>query len=318
MRGFDRFVDVRALTDRECVQRARELELDIAVDLAGYTEHSRPDVFALRAAPLQLHYIGYLGSMGADFIDYMIADRELITPQDEVHYTEKIIYVPSYQVNDTQRADSGKPYTRADWGLPQSGSVYCCFNACKKISPRMFDVWMRILQQVPGSVLWLLEDNPDQVANLRREAANRGVDAGRLVFAGFVSLQDYLARFAMADLFLDTLPYNAGATGSDALWAGLPLLTCRGDTFAGRYGASMLRALDLPEMITDNLSAYEAKAVVLGTQPLQLAGVREKLARGRVQGRLFDIARFTQILETAYQVIYERYQQGLPPATLTV
>jgi predicted O-linked N-acetylglucosamine transferase (SPINDLY family) len=316
--AFDRFVNAYALSDRECVERARSLELDIAVDLAGYTEHSRSNVFALRAAPLQLHYIGFLGTMSADFMDYMIADRELIAPQDEAHYTEKIIYLPSYQVNDTQRVSSCKTYHRTEWGLPQSGFVYCCFNACKKINPRMFDAWMRILQQVPGSVLWLHEDNPDQLANLRKEAINRGVDAGRLVFARFLPLADYRARYALADLFLDTLPYNAGATGSDALWAGLPLLTCRGDTFAGRYGASMLHALDLSELITDDLPAYEAKAVALGTQAHQLARVREKLAHGRAHGRLFDIARFTQTIETAYKMIHERHHRGLPPATITV
>lgn len=316
--AFDRFVDAHALSDRATAQCARDLELDIAVDLAGYTEHSRPDVFAWRAAPLQLHYIGYLGTMGADFIDYMIADRTLISPQDETQYTEKIIYLPCYQVNDSRRAGSGKPYTRQEWGLPQSGFVYCCFNACKKISPRMFETWMRILQQVPGSVLWLHEDNPYQVANLRREAVRRGVDAARLVFARQLPLQDYLARFVLADLFLDTLPYNAGATGSDALWAGLPLLTCRGDTFAGRYGASMLRALDLPEMITDNMNEYEARAIALAKDTQQLARVREKLAHGRTQGRLFDIARFTDSIESAYKAIYERHHQGLPPATIVV
>lgn len=316
--AFDRFVDAHALSDRECAQRARELELDIAVDLAGYTEHSRPDVFALRAAPLQLHYIGYLGTMGADFIDYMIADQALILPQEEAQYSEKILYLPCYQVNDGRRSSSGKNYTRAQWGLPQSGFVYCCFNASKKINRPMFQAWMRILQQVEHSVLWLHQDNPDQVAHLRREAVNGGVDPARLVFAEPLALPDYLARFALADLFLDTLPYNAGATGSDALWAGLPLLTCRGDTFAGRYGASMLQALDLPELIMENLPAYEARAVELGRQPQQLARVREKLAHGRTHGRLFDIDRFTQSVETAYQTIHERHLRGLPPATIVV
>lgn len=316
--AFDRFVDAHALSDRACAQYARDLELDIAVDLAGYTEHSRPDVFAWRAAPLQLHYIGYLGTMGADFIDYMIADREMISPQDEAQYTEKIIYLPTYQVNDTKRASSGKTYSRAEWGLPEAGFVYCCFNACKKINRGMFEVWMRILQQTPGSVLWLHEDNPDQVANLRREAVNSGVDGVRLVFARQLPLQDYLARFVLADLFLDTLPYNAGATGSDALWAGLPLLTCRGDTFAGRYGASMLHALDLPELIAADLLEYETKAVALATDGQLLVRVREKLAHGRAHGRLFDIARFTHSIETAYKAIYQRHQQGLPPATIVV
>lgn len=316
--AFDRFIDVGALSDRECVAFARNLELDIAVDLAGYTGYCRPDVFAMRAAPLQMHYIGYLGTMGADFIDYMIADREMIAPQDEQHYTEKIIYLPSYQVNDTKRVISSVTYGRAEWGLPDSGFIYCCFNGCKKINPPMFDVWMRILRQVPDSVLWLHQDNPTQVGNLRHEAANRGVDADRLVFAKPLPLQDYLARYKLADLFLDTLPYNAGATGSDALWAGLPLLTCRGDNFASRYGASMLQALDLPELITGNVQDYEARAVQLGTQPDQLTRVREKLVHGRAHGRLFDIARFTQSLESAYKAIYERHHQGLPPASIAV
>lgn len=316
--AFDRFVDARSMSDRDCVAHARNLELDIAVDLAGHTLYSRPNLFALRSAPLQLHYIGFLGTMGAPFIDYMIADRVMIDPRDEEDYTEKIIYLPSYQVNDTKRAMSERKFTRAEYGLPDTGFVYCCFNSSRKLNPAIFATWMRILQRVPGSVLWLQEYNAQQVANLRVEATKRGVDAQRLVFAGRLPLPDYLARYALADLFLDTLPYNAGATGSDALWAGLPLLTCKGETFAGRYGASMLCALDLPELITDNLGDYEALAVQLGTQPHQLARVREKLAYGRAHGRLFDIARFTQSIETAYKTIYERHQMGLPPATFAV
>lgn len=317
-KAVDRFVDVSELSDRDSVACAREIHLDIAVDLAGYTSNARPNLFALRAAPLQIQYIGFLGTMGADFMDYMIADREMLPAQDQHHYTEKIIYLPCYQVNDTKRVISTKMFRRAEWGLPESGFVYCCFNGAKKLNPEIFGVWMRILQQVPGSVLWLYEDNPIQAANLRREAVARGVEGGRLVFARPLPLEDYLARYALADLFLDTLPYNAGATGSDALWAALPVLTCRGNTFAGRYGASMLAALGMQELIASNLHEYEARAVQLGTQPHEMARVRTKLTDRRTHGRLFDIDRFTDSIETAYRIIHERHHQGLLPATITV
>ncbi len=316
--AFDQFIDVRDHDDRQAAELARILEIDIAVDLGGSTQGSRPGIFALRAAPVQASYLGYLGTMGAPYMDYLIADPTIISEQHQQHYSEKIIYLPSYQANDSQRRIADHVYSRAELGLPETGFVYCCFNTNYKITPATFSGWMRILQRVPGSVLLLYADNALAAANLRKEAAARGVDANRLVIGERLPLPEYLARYRAADLFLDTLPYNAGTTASDALWAGLPVLTLCGEAFASRVAASLLHAIQLPELITETQADYETLAVGLAMNPQRLAEIRAKLARNRLTTPLFDSALFAQHIEAAYTQIYERHLAGLPPAHIRV
>ncbi len=252
--------------------------------------------------------------MGAEYMDYLIADPTLIPEADRRYYSEKIVYLPdSYQVNDSLRAISAKPCARADEGLPESAFVFCCFNKAYKISPSVFDGWMRILGRVEGSVLWLLEDNPWAVENLRTEAARRGIAPQRLVFASSLPVDEHLARQSLADLFLDTLPYNAHTTASDALWAGLPVLTRTGETFASRVAASLLRAVGLPELITSTESEFEELAVELAHDPQRLQALRQRLQQNHSTAPLFDCASFTRHLESAYTAIVDRYHAGLPP-----
>ncbi|NTW51246.1 MAG: tetratricopeptide repeat protein [Chlorobiaceae bacterium] len=315
VRAFDRFIDVGGVSDREVAAMSRELEVDIAVDLKGYTKDSRTDIFAFRAAPIQVNYLGYPGTMGAGYIDYIIADHTLIPEGFQQFYTEKAVYLPgSYQANDSTRRIADRVFTREEEGLPPTGFVFCCFNNNYKITPAVFDSWMRILERVEGAVLWLYEDNPKAAGNLRKEAVRRGVDAGRLIFARRMPLAEHLARHRLADLFLDTLPYNAHTTASDALWAGLPLLTQIGESFAGRVAASLLNAIGLPELITSSPEAYEALAIELATRPEKLAAIKLKLDANRLTAPLFDSDRFVGNFEAAYEKMYERYQLDLPPA----
>jgi predicted O-linked N-acetylglucosamine transferase (SPINDLY family) len=313
-KAFDRFVDVRTLSDPEVVQLARRLEIDIAVDLGGYSDGARPAIFAMRAAPLQVGYLGYPGTSGSDCIDYLAADLTLIPREEQRHYSEKIIYLPdSYQVNDSARRISDTKFTRAEFGLPSAGFVFCCFNNSYKIVPACFDAWMRILIRVPGSVLWLSDLNPFATSNLRREAERRGVSAERLVFAQRMPASpDHLARQRLADLFLDTLPYNAHTTASDALWAGLPVLTCIGNAFPGRVAASVLRAIQLPELIAQTPSQYEDLAVEMANDTSRLRDIRQRLADNRTKAPLFDTQLFTTHLEAAYREIHVRKQAGMP------
>jgi predicted O-linked N-acetylglucosamine transferase (SPINDLY family) len=312
-RAFDRFIDVRNQSDIEVALLARRLGIDIAVDLGGFTEHSRTKIFALRAAPIQLSYQGYPGTMSAPYMDYLLADTTTIPPAEQQNYSEKIVYLPCYQVNDPQRRIAERTYTRENLGLPPVGFVFCCLNANYKITPATFEVWMRILKRVEGSSLFLYSDNQHAQRNLLKEAQRCGVDPHRIVFGERLSPADYLARFRTMDLFLDTLPYNAHTTASDALWAGLPVLTCTGQAFAGRVAASLLKAVDLPEMITSTPAQYEDLAVHLATNPVLLAQIRQKLTHNRFGALLFDSARFTRNLESAYAQIYERYHANLAP-----
>jgi predicted O-linked N-acetylglucosamine transferase (SPINDLY family) len=317
--GFDSFIDVRSRSDLEVAVLARDLEIDIAVDLKGFTKEFRTGIFAYRAAPIQVNYLGYPGTMGADYIDYIIADPIVIQEAQQDDYTEKVVWLPdTYQVNDRQRRIAERTVTRAEAGLPADGFVFCCFNQSFKITPDVFACWMRILGRVEGSVLWLFLDNAAAVANLRAAAMSHGIDPDRLVFAERQPLADHLARHRLADLFLDTAPYNAHTTASDALWAGLPVLTLMGATFAGRVAASLLNAVGLPQLIATTPEAYEAKAVELATNRDALAAVRQRLAGNRLTAPLFDTARFTAHLEAAYQAMYARYQAGLPPAHIRV
>ncbi len=317
--AFDKFIDVRLMSDKEIVRLSRDLKIDIAIDRKGFTKGSRIGIFASRAAPIQVNYLGYPGTIGARFIDYIIADNIVIPKKNRQYFTEKVVYLPhSYMVNDAKRSISDKVFTRQELGLPNSGFVFCCFNNSYKILPETFDSWMRILARVEGSVLWLLEDNPTMARNLRLEAERRKVSADRLVFAKRMPHAEHLARHRLADLFIDTLPYNAHTTASDALWAGLPVITCMGESFASRVAASVLTAIDLPELIMENWSDYEAMAVALATQPEQLAGIKSKLARNRLTTPLFDTALFTRHIEAAYSAIHERHQSGQPPEHLEI
>jgi predicted O-linked N-acetylglucosamine transferase (SPINDLY family) len=313
--AFDKFIDVRNQSNIEVAMLARKLKIDIAIDLNGFTQGCRTNIFSMRAAPVQVNYLGYSGTMGATYMDYLIADPMLIPTRHQKHYTEKIVYLPnSYMPNDSKRHISNQAFHRAQFELPQSGFVFCCFNNNYKITPEVFDRWMRILKKVEGSVLWLSKNNVKTSANLKKEAGIRGVDQNRLVFATRMPrLADHLARHRLADLFLDTLPYNAHTTASDALWAGLPVLTCIGETFAGRVAASLLNAVGLSELITSTPQAYEALAIELATNPEELATIKRKLADSRFKAPLFDTQLFTKHIETAYTAMYERYQADLPP-----
>jgi predicted O-linked N-acetylglucosamine transferase (SPINDLY family) len=314
-RAFDRFIDVRGKSDQEISLLARSLRIDIAVDLGGFTGNSRTGIFALRAAPIQANYLGYPGTMGAEYMDYLVGDRTILPETHQRHYTERIVYLPdSYLPNDSTRTIADTVFTRKELELPPTGFVFCCFNNNYKITPGTFDSWMRILCRVENSVLWLSRNNPTAALNLRREASRRGIDPERLIFANrMASLPEHLARHRVADLFLDTRPYNAHATAIDALWVGLPVLTCIGEAFAGRVAASLLRSIDLPELIASTVEQYEELAVQLAANPQHLAAFKQKLAQNRLKTPLFDSASFTKHLETAFRIIHERYQAGLPP-----
>ncbi len=316
--GFDRFIDVREMSDRDIALLARSLEVDIAVDLGGFTEGCRTHIFARRAAPLQVSYIGYLGTMAATYMDYLIADATLIPADHRRYYAEKIIQLPSYQANDTARRMSSREFTRSELGLPRTGFVFCCFNANHKITPDTFSSWLRILRAVPDSALFLYAENAAAADNLRREAARHGIRAERLVFGGRLPGPEYLSRYRAADLFLDTWPYNAGTTASDALWTGLPVLTRVGEAFASRMAASLLTAVGLPELITATQAQYETLAIDLASNPQRFADLRRRLAINRQTTRLFDTRSFTRSLESAYSQIHERHLAGLPPDHLTV
>jgi protein O-GlcNAc transferase len=317
--AFERFVDARPQGDDQIAELVKALEVDILVDLKGFTQNARTGVLAMRPAPIQVNYLGFPGTIGAGFIDYIFADRTVIPEDHYSSYAEKIVWLPdSYQVNDQRRAIADTVPARADLGLPDRGFVFCCFNDNYKITPSVFSTWMRILQAVEDSVLWLFEDNPTAASNLRREAAARGIAPQRLVFARRLPNAAHLARHRCADLFLDTLPYGAHTTASDALWAGLPVLTCLGDTFAGRVGASLLNAIQLPELVTTTPDAYEELAIELARNPARLAALKAKLARNRSTTPLFDTAKFTRHLEAAYAAMMERHRAGLPPDHIPV
>lgn len=317
--AFDHFIDVSRMSDTEVAALMREKEIDIAVDLKGFTQEARPNIVARRPAPLQVSYIGYPGTMASPYIDYIVADRRVLPPEIATHFAEKVIWLPdSYQVNDRARVIAEPRPTRAALGLPENAFVYCCFNNNYKITPDIFDIWMDILKSVPDAVFWLFTGNDVASANLRREAVARSVDAARLIFAPKIKLEDHLARLSAADLFLDNLPCNAHTTASDALWAGLPVLTCAGQTFAGRVAASLLTAIDMPEMIVEGLDAYKQTAIDLARDAARLSGLREKLAANRLTTALFDTELSTRHLESAYRHIWQRWQDGQTPESFDV
>jgi protein O-GlcNAc transferase len=318
-RAFDRFVDIRALSHRDAAQRIHADGIDILVDLKGYTYHARPAISAYRPAPVQVSYLGYPATMGGDFIDYIIVDPIVVPESQQPFFSEKLVHLPGcYQVNDRRREVASAGTSRGDCGLPEAGLVFCSFNNSYKISPAFFDIWMRLLDAVPGSVLWLLEANELVKANLCSEAEKSGVEAERLVFAPRVASAVHLGRHRHADLFLDTLPCNAHTTASDALWAGLPVLTCCGDTFAGRVAASLLAAVGMQELIAASLEEYERTALALARDPQRLIALRQKLADSRDASSLFDPVKLTGNIEAAYARMWQAWLSRKTPEPFAI
>jgi protein O-GlcNAc transferase len=316
-KAFDHFIDIRPLSLTAAAQRINADEIDILVDLTGFTQTSRSGIAALRPAPIDVNWLGFPGTMGdlngTPLFDYILSDAFITPPEQAAYYSEKLALLPDcYQPNDRKRP-IGKTLSRKDCGLPENAFVFCCFNQTFKILPSMFDIWMRLLKAKSNSVLWLLECNPWAKENLCREARLRDIDASRLIFAPRVSIADHLARHTLSDLFLDTLPYNAHTTCSDALWMGLPVITCVGDSFASRVAGSLLKAANLPELITYSLEEYELGALQLANNPNELAAIRHKLAQNKEALPLFDTRRFAQHLEQTYQIMRQTHLTGQPP-----
>jgi len=313
--GVDYFHDVRTMSHKEVVTLARSFELDIAIDLGGFTQDTRTEIFAMQAAPIQVNYLGYSSTMGADYMHYIIADKTLIPEDKKKYYSEKIVYLPdSFMVNDTKNKVSKRVFTRQEVGLPEKGFVFSCFNHHYKITPSVFESWMRILSKVDGSVLWLSDGNTTGIDNLKKEAKKNNVDESRLIIAPRLDLrEDHLNRIKLADLFLDTLPYNAHATTSDALQVGLPVLTQIGESFASRVAASLISSVDMQELITESQEQYEESAIELATNPEKLKAIKDKLYIQLKSSPLYNTPLYTKQLEAAYLEMYERYQQKLEP-----
>ena len=315
--AFNSFVDASTWSDERLIKYAREQKFDILVDVNGLSGEARPGVLAGRAAPVQVSYLGYPGTSGARYVDYLVADRIVIPPQDRNNFNERIIYLPNtYQPNDDQREITETTPSRANLGLPDDSFVFCCFNAAYKFTPTIFDQWMRILSATPSGVLWLMEYNRRAEANLRLEAEKRGIAPERIVFAPFAEQSNHLARLRQADLFLDTLPYNAHTTTSDALWAGVPVLTRRGATFAGRVAASLLQAVGLPELVVETAEDYEAAAIALAADRPRLEEIRANLQKRNRTSPLFDTQRYARDLESAFASIHSRRLAHKAPADI--
>jgi len=318
-KAFDAFLDVGSMSDLDVARRLRGEEVAIAVDLKGLTGNNRLGIFAHRPAPIQVGYLGYPATVGSSFLDYVLADPVVLSFDQQEYWTERIVHLPDcYQANDRQRAVPSPTITRADIGLPEAGFVFCSFNNSWKITAPVFDIWMRLLRDTPGSVLWLLDDNAAATRNLRREAEARGVAPERLVFAPRAEPEAHLARHRLADLFLDTLPCNAHTTASDALWMATPVLTCLGGSFAGRVAASLLQAVGLPELVCRNLQDYEAMARRLAAEPATLAAMQARLEANRRTAPLFDSERLCRNIETAYLRMWEGHQRGESPRSFAV
>ena len=313
-KAFDKFINVKSKTEKEISILSRELEIDIAIDLMGFTKNNKFRIFINRCAPVQISYLGYAGTTGTKSIDYIIGDKILIPEKYQKNFSEKIIYLPnSFMVNDPTKKISDKIITREEFDLPKNGFVFCCFNKKYKITPNVFEIWMRLLKKIDGSVLWLFEENSTSIKNLKIEASKGGVDGERLIFANRVPLlADHFARHKLADLFIDTFPYTAHSTCSDALWAGLPVLTRMGQSFASRVSGSLLNAIGLNELITNTEEEYENKAFSLATDPNYINEIKNKLYKNRLTKPLFNVKLFTKHIESAYTAIYDRYNKNLP------
>ncbi len=317
--AFDKIINITRFSDLEAAKVIHGLGIEILINLNGYFGKNRQGIFSYRPSPIQVNYLGFPGTLGAKYIDYLIADKITIPESSKINYCEKIVYLPdSYQVNDSKRKISEKEFSRFELGLPDSGFMFCCFNNSYKITPNTFDSWMKILMQVENSVLWLLEDNETATKNILKEALKRGISTNRLIFAKRIDLPDHLARHRVANLFIDTLPYNAHTTASDALWAGLPVLTCMGNTFPGRVAASLLNAIGLPELITYSQTDYENLAIELATNSEKLNQIKNKLSVNRLKSALFNCSRFTKNIEHAYKTMHELNKNNLPPKDFSV
>jgi protein O-GlcNAc transferase len=318
-KSFDRFADVRGMTDGAVALQARQDGIDIAIDLNGYTKHNRAGIFAYRAAPIQVNYLGYPGTLGADFMDYIVADKFVIPEENQKYFNEQPLYLPNtYMPTDDNRELSKKPMSRGDMGLPNDAFVFCCFNNNYKISSAEFDIWMRLLNNIKGSVLWLRKSNEISHLNMKKEAAKRNIDPSRLVFADRVPMDEHLARQRLSDLFVDTFAFNAHTTATEALWAGLPVVTKAGQGFAARVAGSLLNAVGLPELVTKTEQDYEALILELATNPTKLAKIKEKLVVNRLTQPLFNTELYTRHLENGYQQAYQNYLDGNSPQTITV
>lgn len=319
-KGFDRFIDAENMSDLEIARLARELEIDIAIDLCGQTQFAKTGIFSYRAAPIQVNWLGYPGTSGADFIDYIVGDKTVIPESHQQFYTEKVVHLPdTYMVDDSMRIPSPRVFTREECGLPNDDFVFCCFNNSYKFNPQVLDGWSRILLKVENSVLWISENNKYFKSNIVIEFEKRGINSKRIIFAQRIELMaDHLARAGLADIFLDTYPYNAHTTTMDSLKAGVPVLTLMGQSFTSRVAASLLNAIDLPELITTTQSEYEAKAIEFALNPQKLAVIKQRLASNRLTTPLFNTQRFTKNLEAAYLKMYERYQAGSQPEPLFI
>lgn len=312
--AVDYFIDVSNLSNEEVITIAEKEEIDIAIDLAGYTTGNRWDIFLNRVAPIQVNYLGYPGTLGGNFMDYIVADKVIIPEESQKYYSEKIVYMPdSYQPNDTQKQISSKQLSREEFGLPGNGIVLCCFNNSFKITPEVFEVWMRLLKQSEGSVLWLLSENHSVIENLKNAAKSHGVLEDRIIFAKNMPLAEHLARQRLADIFLDTIPYNAHTTGSEALWAGVPVVTLAGEVFASRVGASLLTALGMPELITYSLKDYENLILRLMKNPQELEAIKLKINGLKTSSPLFDTRRYVKNIESAYQIMFDSCLKGKKP-----
>ena len=311
--AFDQFIKVNFKTDKEISELSRELKIDIAIDLMCFTTNSRTGIFSEKCAPIQINYLGYPGTSGANFIDYIIADKNLIPKKNQKYYSENIIYLPNtYQVRDSTQKISNKIFTKDELGLPKNSFVFCCFNQNYKITPSVFDIWMRLIRKVEKSVLWLIKDNDVAVYNLKKEAEKRGVKSDRIIFAKHMPVSEHLARHKIADLFVDTFPYTAHTTCSDALWSGLPVITRTGQSFASRVAGSLLNAVNLKELITKTEKEYEDLILKLAKNPKQLKEIKNKLKKNRLKEPLFNSKLYTKKIESAYKKIYERYNLDLP------
>jgi|TARA_B100002003_G_scaffold9486_1_gene8231 predicted O-linked N-acetylglucosamine transferase (SPINDLY family) len=311
--AFDEFYDVRLKTEDEIVKFSRELKIDIAIDLMCFTKYHKFGIFVKRCAPIQVNYLGYPGTSGTNYLDYIIADKILIPKESQKYYSEKIAYLPdTYQANDSTKKISDKIFTREELGLPKDGFVFCCFNNNYKITPQVFDVWMRLLKRVENSVLWILSENINISKNLKKEATIRGVDFNRIVFAERIKMNEHLARQKVADLFIDTFPYTGHTTASDALWVGLPVLTRIGKSFASRVSTSLLNAIGLSALVTNSEKEYEDFAIELATNSPKLKEIKNKLKNNKNTKPLFNTQVFARNIEKAYSLMYERYLKKLP------
>ena len=311
--SFDHFIDVGLKSDAEIVKLSRDFKIDIAIDLKGITTDERFGIFINRCAPVQISYLGYPGTSGTNFIDYIVADEILIPKENQKFFSEKIIYLPdSYQPNDFTKKISKKIFTREELGLPKNGFVFCCFNQNYKITPNIFDIWMKILKKIEGSVLWLIKDSNEGANNLKKEAKKRGINPHKIIFAKRMTASEHLARHKMADLFIDTFPYTAHTTCSDALWSGLPVITLMGQSFASRVSGSLLNAIGLKELITSTKKEYEDLIFELATNPKKLKSIKSKLNKNKLTKPLFNTKLYTKKIEASYIKVYKRYQSNLP------